>query len=101
MTEVPIGKADMKAGELRCVSAGGKKLTLANVGGKYYCVDNECTHAGGPLCEGKIDGKGSITCPWHGSMFDVKDGKVLQGPAMEMVKSYKVAVKNGELFVSL
>lgn len=101
MSEVSIGKPDLKPGQLRCVSAGGKKLVLANLAGKYCCLDNECTHTGGPLCEGSIDGKGGITCPWHGSAFNAKSGKVLQGPAIEPVKSYKVTEKNGELFVSL
>lgn len=102
MSDVSIGKPDLKPGAMRCVSAGGKVLALANIGGKYYCVENECTHAGGPLCEGSIDEKKvGIACQWHGSVFDAKSGKVLNGPAIEPVKSYKVTEKNGELFVSL
>ncbi len=101
MSIVSIGKADLAQGKLRCVAAGGKKLALANINGKYYCLENECTHAGGPMCEGDMDGKGGITCPWHGSVFSVKDGKVMQGPAIEPLKSYKVIEKNGELFASI
>lgn len=102
MGKVSIGRADLKPGELRCASAGGKKLAVANIGGKYYCVENECTHVGGPLCEGGVDAKkGGIACPWHGSVFGAKDGKVLQGPAIEPVKSYPVSEKNGELFISI
>jgi len=101
MGEASIGKADLPPGKLRCASAGGKKLTLANVGGKYYCLQNECTHAGGPLCEGSIGKDGGIVCPWHKSIFGAKDGHVLHGPAIDSAKTYKVTEKKGELFVSL
>ncbi|MDE1797837.1 MAG: non-heme iron oxygenase ferredoxin subunit [Candidatus Micrarchaeota archaeon] len=100
MAEISIGKADLKPGEQKCVSAGGQKLALCNIGGKYYAVSNECTHAGGPMCEGLLDAEGaSITCPWHGSVFDARDGKVLNGPATAPLKACKVRESNGELFV--
>jgi len=101
MAEVSIGKADLAPGKLRCISAGGKKLTLANIGGKYHCLQNECTHAGGPMCEGSIDEKDGIVCPWHKSVFGAKDGKVLHGPAIDPLKTYKVSEKKGELYISI
>ena len=101
MVEISIGKADLKPGTLRCVSVGGKKLTLANINGKYYCLQNECTHAGGPMCEGSLDKKDGIVCPWHKSIFGAKDGKVLRGPAIDPLKTYKVAEKNGEFYIDM
>lgn len=103
MAEVSIGRADLKPGESRCVTANGKALSLANINGKYYCIDNACTHAEGPMCEGEIGvmDEYSVTCPWHGSVFDYRDGKVLNGPAREPLKSHKVSERGGELFVDL
>jgi 3-phenylpropionate/trans-cinnamate dioxygenase ferredoxin component len=102
MAEASIGKINLKSGEHRCVSAGGKKLSVCNIDGKLYCMDNDCTHEGGPLCEGDIDvKKGCVTCPWHGSVFDCKSGKAITGPATDPVKTYRINVKDGELFVQL
>ncbi len=101
MGEISIGKADLKPGELRCFEANGLKLAVANVSGKYYCSNSTCTHEGGPLCEGSIDEKGALTCPWHGSVFDIRTGKVQNGPAVDAVKVYKVTVRKGELFISV
>ncbi|HKZ49654.1 MAG TPA: non-heme iron oxygenase ferredoxin subunit [Candidatus Nanoarchaeia archaeon] len=83
-----------------CISVKGKKLALFKIGKKVYCIDNTCTHAGGPLCEGDLDGT-IITCPWHGSKFDVKTGKVVGPPAKKPVKNYKVTIKGGEVFVDV
>ena len=102
VVEISIGKADLKPGERRCVDAGGKKLALANINGKYCCIDNLCTHAGGPLCEGGLDKTGfGLVCPWHGSIFDMRNGKVIHGPAIEPVKFYALKEKGGELFIRL
>ena len=103
MPEVSIGKADLKPGSHRCVTANGTALAVANLKGKYYCLASTCTHAGGPLCEGDVGGKEgfAVTCPWHGSVFDYRSGKVLNGPATDPVRSYKVKVKTGELFIDM
>ena len=84
----------------KCVSVKGKKLALFNIKGKIYCIDNTCTHMGGPLCEGTLSSN-IITCPWHGSKFDVKTGKVVGPPAKKPVKKYKVTIKGGEVFVDV
>ncbi len=103
MAEVSIGKADLKPGASKLVTVGGKQLSVANINGKYYCIDNLCTHAGGPMNEGEIGlmDDYSVTCPWHGSVFDYRDGKVLNGPAREPLRSHKVKEKGGELFIDL
>lgn len=100
MVETSIGKSKLKPGEHQCISVNGKKLSLYYAEGKYYCVDNTCTHAGGPLCEGTAE-KFTVTCPWHESVFDYRTGKVLSGPATDSVKTYQVHEKNGELFIDI
>ena len=57
-------------GEGMLVEIDGKELALFNSGGSYYAIDNECTHVGGPLSEGDLDGH-TVTCPWHGAEFDL------------------------------
>ncbi|VVB57166.1 3-phenylpropionate/cinnamic acid dioxygenase ferredoxin subunit [uncultured archaeon] len=99
--ELCLGKADLRDGGTRCLSAGGKNFSLVRLGGKYYCVDNACTHMGGPLCKGRtgeLNGY-TITCPWHQSVFDLRDGQVLRGPAQESLRRYDVSVRNGKLYV--
>jgi nitrite reductase/ring-hydroxylating ferredoxin subunit len=66
-----------------------------NVAGRFCATQAKCTHRGGPLNEGKLDGS-TVTCPWHGAQFNVCTGAVLRGPATEPVKTYRVIVE-GEI----
>jgi nitrite reductase/ring-hydroxylating ferredoxin subunit len=66
-----------------------------NVSGSFCATQAKCTHRGGPLNEGKFDGS-MVTCPWHGTQFNVCTGAVLRGPATEPVKTYRVIVE-GEI----
>ncbi len=71
--------ADVPQGEMLLVELEDEDIAIANIGGTYYAFGAECTHAGGPLDEGDLEGE-TLTCPWHGGQFDVKTGEVL-GPA--------------------
>jgi nitrite reductase/ring-hydroxylating ferredoxin subunit len=66
-----------------------------NVAGSFCATQAKCTHRGGPLNEGKLEGS-TVTCPWHGTQFNVCTGAVLRGPATEPVKTYRVTVE-GEI----
>jgi 3-phenylpropionate/trans-cinnamate dioxygenase ferredoxin component len=76
----------------------GRAIALFNVGGTYYAIDDVCTHDGGPLAEGDLDGC-AIQCPRHGARFDVRTGKPLCMPAVEPVATHKVEVRGDEVFV--
>jgi nitrite reductase/ring-hydroxylating ferredoxin subunit len=67
-------------------------VAVFNVAGSFCATQAKCTHRGGPLNEGKLDGS-TVTCPWHGSQFNVCTGSVLRGPATEPVKTYRVIVE--------
>ena len=82
-------RADIPEGTGTTVDLAGKKLALFNVGGKFYAIDNECKHRGGPLGEGTLDDT-AVTCPWHGWEYDVTTGVNL---ADEKVKLGCYAVK--------
>lgn len=97
---VKIAKTtDVAEGKPFCVVADGKKLALFKVEGKYYAVDNTCTHRNGPLCKGALSGD-VVQCPWHGSKFNVKTGEVVGGPAKTPIKHYKVRVAGDDLEIT-
>ncbi|OFV80937.1 MAG: (2Fe-2S)-binding protein [Acidobacteria bacterium RBG_16_64_8] len=59
------------------VTVEGRDLLLARVGDRYYSVDDHCPHMGGRLSHGTLDGT-TVTCPRHGSQFDITTGRVLR-----------------------
>ena len=91
---------DLAPGQGKMVEAGGKTIALFNVDGDYYAIDDTCTHKGGPLSEGELDGK-EVTCPWHGAVFDVTTGELLGPPAMEGVACYKVRVSGNSIEIEI
>jgi nitrite reductase/ring-hydroxylating ferredoxin subunit len=86
--------ADIPPGTCKLGSVAGQAVAIFNVDGKLYATQNDCTHAGGPVCEGSLWGE-TVTCPWHGSEFDVRTGEVITGPAKTPIKTYKVDVVDG------
>ncbi|MDA2920024.1 non-heme iron oxygenase ferredoxin subunit [Desulfobacterota bacterium AH_259_B03_O07] len=91
---------ELEPGEGKLVEIEGKEIALFNCDGNYYAIDNECTHAGGPLCEGDLEGH-TVTCPWHGGEFDIKTGEVLGLPPEESVKSYNVEVEGDSIKIEV
>ena len=89
-------KQDLPPGRAMSVSVGNKRVALFNIDGKYYAMDDECTHAGGNLSEGEIEGH-IVTCPWHGATFDITTGAVLTAPAFDNVNSYKVQMDGEDI----
>lgn len=79
------------------VEVGGTPVAVFNVGGELYAIGAVCPHEGGPLEEGEVE-NGRVTCPWHGSVFDLKTGKVLTPPARNDVPVFAVR-KEGDLVI--
>ena len=80
MDYVEIAKTDeISAGNMKAFVIQGKDILVANHEGKYYAIDNKCTHMKGELTKGKIEGK-IVTCPKHSSKFDITTGRCLSGP---------------------
>ena len=84
----------------KLVEVQGKKIALSNVDGKFHAIDNTCTHRGGPLSEGELEGD-EVTCPWHGAKFKVRTSEVLSPPAPQGVGSYKVRVNGPDIELEL
>lgn len=94
-----VGKVgDIAAGAMRAFEAGGTKVSVANVEGRFYAFDDRCTHQGCSLSTGTLVGT-TVTCPCHGSEYDVRSGDVLEGPADDPVSSWVVEIHDGELLV--
>jgi ferredoxin-NADP reductase/nitrite reductase/ring-hydroxylating ferredoxin subunit len=91
---------DVPPGSGRVVEANGVRIAVFNVAGTYHAIDDACSHQGGPLSEGTLDGT-AVTCPWHGARFDVTTGAVLSPPAQCGVASYPVRASGPDLLVEL
>ena len=91
---------EVERGQSRLVDVKGKPIVLFNVDGKFFAVDNTCTHRGGPLAEGAISGH-EVTCPWHGARFDVRTGEVAGPPAQKGVARYGVRVTGTDIEVEV
>ena len=91
---------DLQPGTAKLVEVSGKKIALFNLGGTFYGIDDVCPHRGGPLSEGPIEGE-SVTCPWHGSVFNIKTGAVEAPPARAGVAAYKIRVQGNDLEVEV
>lgn len=87
--------AELPPGKARLVDLDGQKVAVCNVDGVFYATQDECTHEGGPLSEGELEGK-VITCPWHFSCFDVTNGAVVCEPATEPLETFGVVIE-GEI----
>ena len=80
------------------VELNGVPIAIFCVGGKLYGLDARCTHVGGPLDQGSLAGT-HVTCPWHRSVFDVTDGRVIQGPASRPAVAHHVRRDGADLLI--
>jgi nitrite reductase/ring-hydroxylating ferredoxin subunit/uncharacterized membrane protein len=88
--------ADVPDRQLYPVVASGIKVILLREDERLYAIAATCTHAGGPLDEGTLEG-GVVQCPWHGSRFRMRDGRVMTGPATISEPCYEVRVREGQV----
>jgi 3-phenylpropionate/trans-cinnamate dioxygenase ferredoxin subunit len=104
---------ELKSGTMKKVTAEQQEILLARVGDKYYATDNRCPHMSGDLSQGKLEGV-IVTCPRHGSQFDLSNGQVVRwlkgglmsklGGALRMSKTlavHNVKVENGRILVEV
>ena len=106
MTKTNLGKAsELGSNRMIGVDVKGKMVLVVNVDGKYYGMQGICSHAGGHLWEGKLNGF-VVKCPRHGSEYDVRTGKVLKGPWIPFGKAhdlpvYSIVTEEDALFADL
>jgi nitrite reductase/ring-hydroxylating ferredoxin subunit len=73
---------------------------IARCGGRLYAVQEFCTHRFGPLSEGALRGC-EVVCPWHKSRFDLRTGKVTEGPAKVELRTWHVEARDGRIWVDV
>ena len=108
MEYLEVGKTgEITEGTMKACIAQGKDILVANYGGKYYAIGGKCTHVGGDLSKGKLDGK-IVTCPKHGSKFDITTGESISGPKIGFLKlktknepSYEVKIEGDSIKVNI
>ena len=83
---------------MKAVEVEGEKVCIINTEGNYYAIGNNCTHVGGPLDEGTLQGY-EVECPWHGSKFDVRTGEPTKPPAVRSVPKYEVKMDGNNVLV--
>lgn len=81
------------------VTAAGVPVVLVKAGDKIDALSATCTHAGGPLDQGRIDSSGCVVCPWHGSKFRIETGEVERGPATVPQPMWDAKVENDRVWV--
>lgn len=79
-------------GQLTRVEVNGAPVVLLREGSRVHAASATCTHVGGPLDQGEVDGT-CVTCPWHGSQFDLRDGRVVHGPATSVLDAYETRIE--------
>jgi 3-phenylpropionate/trans-cinnamate dioxygenase ferredoxin component len=92
------GTEEIPSGRIKLVDVHGDRVAVANVEGSFYAFSDECTHDGGPLSDGDLEGE-IVTCPWHFSRFNVRTGEIVESPAEEVVAVYEIKVEDGAVFV--
>jgi uncharacterized membrane protein/nitrite reductase/ring-hydroxylating ferredoxin subunit len=98
---VPVPAAQqLRERETLRVEIDGQVMTIVRIDNQIFAFQEFCTHRFGPLSEGRFDGF-DVQCPWHNSCFDVRTGKVTQGPAKIDLKTFKVEMREGKVGILL
>lgn len=93
-------KSEIADGEARRYVVDGAEVLLCNVGGEIFAVEDICTHDGGALDQGELEGA-RIVCPRHGATFDVRTGEALTLPAVMPLPTYGVSVDGDDVYVTV
>jgi 3-phenylpropionate/trans-cinnamate dioxygenase ferredoxin subunit len=92
--------SELKSNQPNTFEIGDRFVVIVAVDGQVYCVEDLCTHDGGTLGDGELDGL-CLVCPRHGAKFDVRNGNAICMPATEATLSHEVQIKNDEVYVRL
>jgi nitrite reductase/ring-hydroxylating ferredoxin subunit len=95
-----LSLADLPRGRMHCLEVGARQIVICNTVNGVYAVDDICTHALARMSEGRLRGV-RLICPLHGAAFDVRDGKVLGGPATRALPTHEVRIVEGAVEVRI
>lgn len=98
---VRVGRVkDVPEGRPEVFDVEERKIAVYRLEDGFYAIDDICTHDGGPLADGEVDGD-QVICPRHGARFSIKTGAALTFPAITPVESYPVRVEGEELLIGI
>ena len=93
-------KSDIPPSHMKEVQVSEQSVCVANIDGRYFAINNICSHEGGPLADGVLQGY-EVECPWHQSKFDVRTGDVKAPPAVEPQATYEVKILGEDIMIKL
>lgn len=93
-----MSEVELREGQLTRADWNGAKILLLRRGERIFAIAETCSHLGGPLSEGKLDGD-TVQCPWHESRFSLQDGSVIDGPAVHRQPCLEARLSNGRVEV--
>ncbi len=100
MARAVAKRSEIPSGSTKRVVVDGTALLICNVDGDFFAIEDVCTHDGGPLDQGELDGN-RIMCPRHGAVFDVTSGAALTPPAVIPLETYRVSADGEDVLVEL
>src|SRR5205085_1207433 len=92
-------QSELGDGQMMLARIGGERIAVAKCSEGIFAISDRCDHRGGPLSDGALV-ECTVQCPWHGSQFDVRTGRVVAGPAKHKIPTYDVEIRKGEVFVT-
>jgi nitrite reductase/ring-hydroxylating ferredoxin subunit len=98
--EAVCSVSDLPENSVKAFEIGTTTLAVYNIGGEFFATDNECTHGAASLADGILEDD-VIECTLHFGAFNVKTGKAVSAPCFVPLRTYKVAVKDGQVLVDL
>jgi 3-phenylpropionate/trans-cinnamate dioxygenase ferredoxin component len=98
---VPVAKvSEIPDPGRKLVEIDDRLVVLFHAGGSFYAIDDVCTHDGGPLGDGVLEGF-AVACPRHGAKFDIRDGRALTMPAIKPTAVHEVKVQGEDILIRL
>jgi uncharacterized membrane protein/nitrite reductase/ring-hydroxylating ferredoxin subunit len=93
-----MNESELADGQMMLANIEDHRVVLGRCGDGVFAFADHCTHKGGPLSDGALVGC-TVQCPWHGSQFDIRNGRVVSGPAEHKLDTYAVELRNREVYV--
>jgi nitrite reductase/ring-hydroxylating ferredoxin subunit len=90
--------SELPPGRMKWVAVARERVLLANVDGRFYAIPDRCGHKWAPLSRGKLDGA-IVECPLHFARYDVRTGKLIDGPVSADLPVYEVRVEGDTVYV--
>jgi uncharacterized membrane protein/nitrite reductase/ring-hydroxylating ferredoxin subunit len=97
-TRPVCNQSELADGQMLLALIGNERIVIGRCSEGLFAFSDHCTHRGGPLSDGALVDC-TVQCPWHGSQFDIRTGRVVSGPAEEKLKLYQIEIRAGEVYV--